>query len=143
VPLVAWRASAIFLRRELAWAYYLVVTVTLILVIGGDYDRYFLYLVPGLAVLAFGAAAHLWRSPAVLALVTGLHLLVARFAWPVGTTEAEYLHYNVATMDVTRLHELFATAGVVAAIAAVVLLIAARRSHPTRLGQVAPEGSPT
>lgn len=142
-PLVAWRASAAFLRRELAWAYYLFITVVLIVVIGGDYDRYFLYLVPGFAVLAFGAAAHLWRSPFVLALVTGLHLLVARFAWPVGTTEETYLHYSVATMDVTRLHEFFVAAGVIAAVAAAVLLIAARRSHPTRLCQVEPEGTPT
>lgn len=132
VPLVAWRASATFLRRELAWAYYLVITVALILVIGGDYDRYFLYLVPVFAVLAFGAAAHLWRSPFVLALVTGLHLLVARFAWPVGTSEEEYLRYSVATMDVTRLHELFIAAGALVAIAAAVLLISGRRSAFSR-----------
>ncbi|MGH2378150.1 MAG: hypothetical protein ACRDGT_06695 [Candidatus Limnocylindria bacterium] len=126
VPLVAWRAGAAFLRRELAWLYYLVSTVALIVVIGGDYDRYFLYLVPVLAVLAFGAAPHLWRSPAVLALVTGLHLLVARFAWPVGTSEAAYLRYGVATMDLASLHALLAAATIVAAIAAAVMILVSR-----------------
>lgn len=130
VPVLAWRSTAAFLRRELAWAYYLPVTVALILVIGGDYDRYFMYLVPGLALLGFGAAAHVWRSPSVIALATGLHLLMVRFPWPVGTSEQEYLRYSVATMEVTRLHELAIAALVLAAVAALVLLAGSRRAPP-------------
>jgi hypothetical protein len=131
VPLVAWRASLGFLRRELAWAYYLVATVGLIVAIGGDYDRYFLYLVPVLAVLAFGAVAELWRASVVLAVVTGVHLLLVRFASPVGTTEAAYLGYSVATMRVADLLVLLAGAVALVAAAAAMLVVELRRS--TRL----------
>lgn len=132
VPLVAWRATVAFLRRELAWTYYLVATVALIVTIGGDYDRYFVYLVPVLAVLAFGAASHFWVSSAVLAAATGLHLLVARFGWPVGTSEEAYLRYSVATMDAeTLLLPLVAAAAVIAGAAIVLLVVADQRRVPT------------
>ncbi|MGH2712750.1 MAG: hypothetical protein ACRDM7_02475 [Thermoleophilaceae bacterium] len=126
VPLSTWRAAVSFLRRELAWAYYLATTVALIVVIGGDYDRYFLYLVPALAVLSFGATttARLWRSSLVLALATGAHLLLSRFAWPVGGTEEAYLAYSVATMDVPSLLALLSAGAVVAAAASAILFVA-------------------
>lgn len=128
VPLLTPRASAAFLRREPIWAYYLAATAALIVVIGGDYDRYFLYLVPGLAVLAFGAAGPVvWHGPALLAVATAGHLLVARSLRPVGTSEEAYLAYNIATMEVAQLLAMLAGGAVVAALTAAVLLAARRR----------------
>ena len=127
VPLVRLRTTLTFLRTELAWAYYLVSTLALIIVIGGDYDRYFLYLVPVLAVLTARALSGV--RPIVIAIVTVAHLLVARFAWPVSSTEDAYLGYNVATMDVPLLQTLFAAAAAVALGAAIVLYFASERKN--------------
>jgi hypothetical protein len=93
-----------FLRRELHWAYYLVMSFVVALVGGRDDDRYLYVLVPALAVFVFHLAPPaLWRSPWRVATLTVLHLLAVRFLWPVGTSEAEYLQYTISAMSQGRM----------------------------------------
>jgi hypothetical protein len=93
-----------FLRRELHWAYYLVMSFVVALVGGRDDDRYLYVLVPALAVFVFHLApSSLWRSPWRVATLTALHLLAVRFLWPVGTSETEYLQYTVSAMSQDRM----------------------------------------
>jgi hypothetical protein len=128
VPLVRWRHSLAFLRAHIAWAYYFVVTLILIIVIGGDFDRYFLYFTPVLAVLTF-ATTRTFRSGAGLAILSAIHIVIVRAGWPVGTSEAGYLRYNVATMELGLLLSFGTVAGVLA-IAAALIVVIVTRTHP-------------
>jgi hypothetical protein len=93
-----------FLRRELHWAYYVIMSFVVALVGGRDDDRYLYVLVPALAVFVFHLApSSLWRSPWRVAALTVLHLLAVRFLWPVGTSEAQYLEYTVSAMSQSRM----------------------------------------
>ena len=93
-----------FLRRELHWAYYVVMSFVVALVGGRDDDRYLFVLVPALAVFVFHLAPpSLWRSPWRVAALTALHLAAVRFLWPVGTSETEYLQYTVSAMSQSRM----------------------------------------
>jgi len=93
-----------FLRSELHWAYYVVMSFVVALVGGRDDDRYLYVLVPALAIFVFHLAPlSLWRSPWRVAALTVLHLLAVRFLWPVGTSEAEYLQYTVSAMSQDRM----------------------------------------
>jgi hypothetical protein len=93
-----------FLRRELHWAYYVVMSFVVALVGGRDDDRYLYVLVPALAVFVFHLAPpSLWRSAWRVGALTLLHLAAVRFLWPVGTSESEYLQYTVSAMSVDRM----------------------------------------
>jgi hypothetical protein len=101
----AWpRRLVAFLRRELHWSYYVVMSFVVALVGGRDDDRYLYVLVPALAVFVFRLApSSLWRSAWRLGALTVLHLVAVRFLWPVGTSETEYLQYTVSAMSVDRM----------------------------------------
>jgi hypothetical protein len=93
-----------FLRHELHWAYYVVMSFVVALVGGRDDDRYLYTLVPALAVFVFHLApASLWRSAWRVGALTLLHLLAVRFLWPVGTSETQYLQYTVSAMSQDRM----------------------------------------
>ncbi len=129
LPLAFPRASLAFLRREPAWAYWIVATPALALVGGGDYDRLLLPLVPLLAVLAL-AISPVARAPALAcAALTALHIVASRFPWPVlGTDRAAYLEYSVSTMSLERL---LAVAAITALALAVALpLVRSLRAAP-------------
>lgn len=134
VPLLAWRASWEFLRARPEWAYYLISTAALIPIVGGDYDRYFMYLVPVLAALTFGPGGALFRrSPVVALFLTVAHLVVVRFAFPVGTSEEAYAAYNVATMDLKLLGSaVIAAALTIASVALVVVALGERTQRVRR-----------
>src|SRR5207253_2109896 len=92
-----------FLRREIHWAYSVVMSFVVALVGGRDDDRYLYVLVPALAVFVFHLApSSLWRSAWRVGALTVLHLAAVRFLWPVGTSESEYLQYTVSAMSVDR-----------------------------------------
>ena len=101
----AWpRRLLAFLRREIHWAYYVVMSFVVALVGGRDDDRYLYVLVPALAVFVFHLApSSLWRSAWRVGALTVLHLAAVRFLWPVGTSESEYLQYTVSAMSVDRM----------------------------------------
>lgn len=105
VPLAAPRRVLGFLREHPEWAYALVSAVPLIIVIGGDYDRYFLFLAPVLVLLTCVTLFRGRVAIGVLALLTAVHLLAVRAAAPVSNDEVGYLRYNVTTMDLALLRE--------------------------------------
>lgn len=111
----AWpRRLVAFLRHELHWAYYIVMSFVVALVGGRDDDRYLYVLVPALAVFVFHLApASLWRSAWRVGALTVLHLAAVRFLWPVGTSETEYLQYTVSAMTQDRMIALTAFCAVV------------------------------
>ena len=121
IPLVRPRSSVRFLRAQPEWAYYLISTLALIVVGGGDFDRYFLFFVPALALLTFTAAAPMWSSVARSVVLTTIQLIAVRFGWPVGPSEEQYLTYTVATMTLARLRDVvwLAAAGALAAALAI------------------------
>jgi hypothetical protein len=110
----AWpRRLVAFLRRELHWAYYVVMSFVVALVGGRDDDRYLYVLVPALAVFVFHLApSSIWRSAWRVGALTLLHLVAVRFLWPVGTSETEYLQYSVSAMSQDRLIALTAICAV-------------------------------
>ena len=112
----AWpRRVFAFVRRELHWAYYVVMSFVVALVGGRDDDRYLYVLVPALAVFVFHLApSSLWRSAWRVAALTVLHLAAVRFLWPVGTSETQYLQYTVSAMSVDRMVALTVFCGVLA-----------------------------
>jgi hypothetical protein len=101
----AWpRRLVAFLRRELHWAYYVVMSFVVALVGGRDDDRYVYVLVPALAVFVFHLApSSPWRSGWRVGALTVLHLAAVRFLWPVGTSESQYLQYSVSAMSQDRM----------------------------------------
>ena len=102
IPIARANASARFLRDHVAWAYYFVGTLLVIIAGGADWDRYFLYFAPALLVLTFAICLPA-LGVARATIVTLAQLVAVRFAWPVGPNEAEYLAYNVATMEMSHL----------------------------------------
>ncbi|HEV8535046.1 MAG TPA: hypothetical protein VGR87_04900 [Candidatus Limnocylindria bacterium] len=118
LPLLRPRRSLDFLRSHPEWIYYLVGTLAVIIVGGGDYDRYFMYFVPALAVLCFTEG---WWLGLRAALLTVVQVVISRAWAPTGTSEVEYLAYNVATMPLARLRDLFALAVIGATAAAVIV----------------------
>lgn len=122
-----------FLRRELHWAYYIVMSFVVALVGGRDDDRYLYVLVPALAVFVFHLApASLWRSPWRVAALTVLHLAAVRFLWPVGTSEAEYLQYTVSAMSQSRMVALTIFCAVLGLGGIVVARVDLRALNPAR-----------
>jgi hypothetical protein len=130
----AWpRRVLAFLRRELHWAYYVVMTFGVALFGGRDNDRYLYVLVPALAIFVFhlGPSSLLvsaWR----LGALTLLHLAAVRFLWPVGTSEAEYLQYMVSAMSHDRMIALTIFCGVLALGGILVARVDLRALNPAR-----------
>ena len=112
----AWpRRLVAFLRHELHWAYYVLMSFVVALVGGRDDDRYLYVLVPALAVFVFHLApSAVWRSAWRIGALTVLHLAAVRFLWPVGTSESEYLQYTVSSMNVDRMVTLIYFCGALA-----------------------------
>ena len=128
LPLAMAGRTVRFLRREPAWAYFIVATFLLALVGGRDDDRYVYVLAPALVVLTFVATGRaVWSSRWRLTLLTALHLVAVRFLWPVGPTEADYLQYTVAFMPIEQL-QLVAIVGAAALLVAFMVIHAARVS---------------
>jgi len=123
-----------FLRREPEWIYFIGVTLILALLGGWDDDRYFYVLAPLLAVLTFRLTPDLFRASWSVAALTGIHLALVRFAWPVsGATQHDYFQYTVAFMDQSRMWMLVAFVGLgFAAASAVVYLSGAGRAGAAR-----------
>jgi hypothetical protein len=133
LPFVWPRRLLAFLRRELHWAYYLVMSFAVALVGGRDDDRYLYVLVPALAVFVFRLAPpSLWRSPWRVASLTVLHLAAVRFLWPVGTSEIQYLQYTVSAMSQDRMAALTVFCGVLALIGVAVARLDLRALSPVR-----------
>ena len=112
----AWpRRLVAFLRHELHWAYYVLMSFVVALVGGRDDDRYLYVLVPALAVFVFHLApSAVWRSAWRIGALTLLHFAAVRFLWPVGTSESEYLQYTVSSMNVDRMVTLIYFCGALA-----------------------------
>jgi hypothetical protein len=130
----AWpRQTLAFLRRELHWAYYVVMTFAVALFGGRDNDRYLYVLVPALAIFVFHLGpSSLLRSAWRLGALTLLHLAAVRFLWPVGTSEAEYLQYMVSAMSHDRMIALTIFCGVLALGGIVVARVDLRALSPAR-----------
>ena len=112
----AWpRRLLAFLRSELHWAYFVVMSVVVALVGGRDDDRYLYTLVPALAVFVFHLSpSSLWRSAWRVGALSVLHLAAVRFLWPVGASESAYLEYTVSSMSVDRMVALTVFCGALA-----------------------------
>lgn len=104
-PIARVTAVAGTMVREPAWVYYLVSTLVLAVIGGGDYDRFMLWLAP--ALLALGLRSlRLPQRPwdlIVLAALTALHAVLVGFAHPMGPDEDSYRSTVVAIMPVETL----------------------------------------
>jgi hypothetical protein len=146
VPLFLPGRSGPFLRSHPEWRYYVLATLFVIIAGGEDWDRYFLYLVPALLVLCFAICLPRISFRRGL-LLTLAQLIAVRFAWPVGTTAPDYLAYNVATMDLSRLTfiALLSSTCVLAALVVVRWPLVLRKrpasASPPSIGPAAPTGS--
>lgn len=96
------RAVARFLRSELAWVYYVLSTLVLAIIGGGDYDRFDLWLAPAVLVMALRSAPLFRWWPAIWILLTSLHLLAARFLVPLAPGAEGYRTYVVALMPMDQ-----------------------------------------
>lgn len=121
LPLLRLPAAVRFCRAQPEWAYYLAATLAVIVVGGGDYDRYFMYFVPALALFVFANGAAFWSSAVRAGLLTLVQVALMRVWWPIGPSEVEYLGYNVATMPLAQLRDLAVLAAVGAVLAAAII----------------------
>jgi hypothetical protein len=102
LPILFARPSRHFVRSRPHWRYFVLASLAAMIAGGEDWDRYFLYFAPLLLILVFAVcvrALSLRRAT----LLTLMQLIAVRFAWPLGASEADYLAYNVSTMDLSRL----------------------------------------
>lgn len=100
LPALHPRRSAAFLRRHPLWLYYVLVSLVVAPIGGGDFDRFAFFLSPALAVLTADSADLGGRTTWLL---TALHVLATRSVIPVGADEASYRAFNVATMSLSAL----------------------------------------
>ncbi|HEV2251360.1 MAG TPA: hypothetical protein VGT60_12730 [Candidatus Limnocylindria bacterium] len=107
VPLLHPRRSLAFLREHPEWIYYLAVSLALAPIGGGDFDRFAFLLAPALVLLTATVAT--FDGPRMV-LYTLMHLIGVRALIPVGSGEASYRAYNVATMDLATLVQLLVVA---------------------------------
>jgi hypothetical protein len=121
IPIVRPLGSLRFLRHHPEWIYYLVSTLALIVVAGGDYDRYFLYFAPALLLLTFVAHGDVWQSLPRVAVLTAAQLVMVRAGWPIDPSAQGYTSYNVATMTLAELRAALLIAALAFVPAALVL----------------------
>jgi hypothetical protein len=102
LPILFARPSRDFVRSRSYWRYFVLASLAAMIAGGYDWDRYFLYFAPLLLILVFAVCVRT-LSLRRAALLTLIQLIAVRFAWPLGASEADYLAYNVSTMDLSRL----------------------------------------
>jgi hypothetical protein len=120
IPIVRYRNTLAFLRREVHWGYFLLLAIIFATIGGGDTDRYLYVLSPLALVLTFAVTRELWSSLLRSGLLTLLHFTAIRFGMPIGPV-GDPAGYAIKGMDPTWLWAFAVAAGASFALAALVI----------------------